>query len=235
MAPQDPSLDAQALYKLGNAKKAKRDWAGAIADYSGAIELKPDFAEAYYGRGTAKNAAGDVDGGVADLEKALELDPKIPNLREVIRILKKKRAKGAAAGPKKIPATKNTLALLTNFSQAYAWVALRDAIRNPDAEFRANVDFVTNSAFADVTPENLLSRLSDESKTFALIIDRMAISHDEHPILVVDLRDQPGRSFRVTAAALWEVENNLSLANMEFDEFAGAVDDDGIFRGFQGQ
>jgi hypothetical protein len=29
------------------------------------------------------------------------------------------------------------------------------------------------------------------------------------------------------------VENNLSIGNMDFDEFANAVDKDGIFRGFQ--
>jgi hypothetical protein len=32
---------------------------------------------------------------------------------------------------------------------------------------------------------------------------------------------------------MWEVENNLSIANMGFEEFANAVDKDGIFRGFQ--
>lgn len=29
------------------------------------------------------------------------------------------------------------------------------------------------------------------------------------------------------------VENNLSLANMGFEEFADAVDEDGVFRGFR--
>jgi hypothetical protein len=29
-----------------------------------------------------------------------------------------------------------------------------------------------------------------------------------------------------------EIENNLSLANMDFEEFAEAVDPDGVFRGF---
>jgi hypothetical protein len=32
---------------------------------------------------------------------------------------------------------------------------------------------------------------------------------------------------------MWSVENNLSLANMDFDEFADAVDAAGIFRGFE--
>ncbi|MDH6214469.1 hypothetical protein M2283_001752 [Streptomyces pseudovenezuelae] len=34
------------------------------------------------------------------------------------------------------------------------------------------------------------------------------------------------------AAELWSIENNLSGANMDFEEFADAVDDDGVFRGF---
>jgi hypothetical protein len=31
---------------------------------------------------------------------------------------------------------------------------------------------------------------------------------------------------------MWGVENNLSIANMDFEEFADAVGPDGIFRGF---
>jgi hypothetical protein len=35
----------------------------------------------------------------------------------------------------------------------------------------------------------------------------------------------------VTASALWEVENNLSTANMGFAEFLEAAGADGVFRG----
>jgi hypothetical protein len=31
---------------------------------------------------------------------------------------------------------------------------------------------------------------------------------------------------------MWSVENNLALSNMDFEEFATAVDGDGVFRGF---
>jgi hypothetical protein len=31
---------------------------------------------------------------------------------------------------------------------------------------------------------------------------------------------------------MWSVENNLSLSNMGFEEFAESVDEDGVFRGF---
>jgi hypothetical protein len=61
----------------------------------------------------------------------------------------------------------------------------------------------------------------------------MAITRPEHPILVVDLYGKPQKTFRVIPARLATVENNLAIANMDFDEFANAVDKDGVFRGFQ--
>ncbi|MFD5002882.1 DUF6924 domain-containing protein [Streptomyces mutabilis] len=40
-----------------------------------------------------------------------------------------------------------------------------------------------------------------------------------------------GRCVRVVAAELWSIENNVSGANMDFEEFVRAVDDDGVYRG----
>ncbi|MEV6904868.1 hypothetical protein [Amycolatopsis sp. NPDC051372] len=33
----------------------------------------------------------------------------------------------------------------------------------------------------------------------------------------------------VVAEHLWSIENNISLANMAWDEFASAADEDGVF------
>jgi hypothetical protein len=52
------------------------------------------------------------------------------------------------------------------------------------------------------------------------------------PLIVVDLWRERGRCVRVLAAELWSIENNLSEVNMDFEDFAGAVDNDGVFRGF---
>ncbi|HEY3931223.1 MAG TPA: tetratricopeptide repeat protein [Verrucomicrobiae bacterium] len=71
----------------------------------------------------------------------------------------------------------------------------------------------------------------DSSHTFAFIIDRIALINPDHPILVIDLQNKPNRTFRVILSALWVVENNLAIANMDFEEFANAVDNDGIYRG----
>jgi hypothetical protein len=70
-------------------------------------------------------------------------------------------------------------------------------------------------------------------RSFVFIVDQAAVSHPDHPILVVDLSTEPGRSFRVIPTEVWSVENNLSIANMDFDEFADQVDQDGVFRGFR--
>jgi hypothetical protein len=65
-----------------------------------------------------------------------------------------------------------------------------------------------------------------------MIVDDATVRWPEHPILVVDLWHEPGRGFRAVPAAVQSIENNLSIANMDFGEFADAVDEDGIFRGF---
>jgi len=67
---------------------------------------------------------------------------------------------------------------------------------------------------------------------FMFVVDHTALSHAEHPILVIDLNDEVGRAFRVIPSEMWGVENNLSISNMDFYEFADNADADGIFRGF---
>jgi tetratricopeptide (TPR) repeat protein len=49
----------------------------AIADFTKAIQLKPDYAEAYYERGSTKFLAdvGDVRGAFADFTRAIQLKP----------------------------------------------------------------------------------------------------------------------------------------------------------------
>ncbi len=60
----------------------------------------------------------------------------------------------------------------------------------------------------------------------------MALSHAERPVLVLDLESEPGQTFRAIPSQMSAVENNLSIANMDFEEFGDATDPDGIFRVF---
>lgn len=52
------------------------------------------------------------------------------------------------------------------------------------------------------------------------------------PLLILDLYDGSGREFRAIPSQIQSIENNLSIANMDFEEFAESVDEDGVFRGF---
>jgi len=62
-----------AWFNMANTKVKKKDYLGAINDYSKAIELEPDFAEAYFNRGLTRIFLDDLEGGSLDLSKAGEL------------------------------------------------------------------------------------------------------------------------------------------------------------------
>ena len=68
--------------------------------------------------------------------------------------------------------------------------------------------------------------------SFVIVADRNSLISPDRALLVIDLLDDPGRTFRVIPAELWGVNNNLSISNMFFSDFAHSVDPDGVFRGF---
>jgi hypothetical protein len=134
---------------------------------------------------------------------------------------------------KYIPDTQNALVLRTDFSDESVWELISTAIQEPVGDFQAYVEFLSDPAYSGLTPEQLMLLVPQESDhTFLFIVDQLSIFHPEHPILVIDLLNEPGRSFRVIPSEMWSVENNLSVANMDFHEFANSVDPDHIFRGF---
>ncbi len=132
---------------------------------------------------------------------------------------------------KNIPETKNSPLLRTNFSDDEIWQEVCAAIEEPVGDFQAYVTFVSDPAFEGITVEEVVA-YAKKDLGFIFIVDDITISHEERPILVVDLLDEPGRTFRVIPSEMWSVENNLSLANMSFREFADSTDDKGVFRGF---
>ena len=72
-----PNPASATLYlNQGDAKMAKEDVDGAIADYSHALEINPKLTEASCARGIARQAKDDLDGAIADYTQALQDDPK---------------------------------------------------------------------------------------------------------------------------------------------------------------
>lgn len=136
-----------------------------------------------------------------------------------------------------IPKTKDlfSLVLRTDFSSEAAWDSICAAMQESvegccGAEFRAYVECISDRDYEGLTVEQLIPLATGHF--FMFVVDRTSLAHPERPILVVDLYDEPGRTFRVIPAEAYSVQNNLSVWNMGFFEFADNVDSDGIFRGF---
>lgn len=154
-----------------------------------------------------------------------------------------------------LPSSNGTLFVRTYFGDAAAWEAVCSEVRQPAEEYtagfaefaainamfgqdvgegpQAHVTMVDDPAFADLTPEQLIDRLPpDGHGSFVLVADREAMTKPDHPILVVDASDQRGRTFRAVPSQIQVIENNLSIANCDWEDFADHVDDDGVFRGY---
>lgn len=127
----------------------------------------------------------------------------------------------------------DAIVVRTDLSDEAAWAHLRDEIDALFGEFSNYVSFISDPDADGLDSAALAS--SAQHKTYwsyLFIVDRVSLTHEEHPLLVVDLGDEPGRAFRVIPREMKSIADNLAIANMDFDEFAESVDADGIFRGF---
>jgi uncharacterized protein DUF6924 len=144
------------------------------------------------------------------------------------------------------------LLVRTDFTDDDAWDQVRDeATREYPDEFqpegfRAYVEPVSDPQWAAATWESVKAAapVNDTGPCVLFIADSITFASPEHPILVVDLDDKilsvaefpeiaDRTPFRCIPSELWGVENNLSISNMNWEDFAGAVSDDGVFRGFE--
>ena len=133
----------------------------------------------------------------------------------------------------KIPTSENALLIRTDFSDQSAWQKLKAAASAADEPFFFNMEIVDDRANSGATVEQVMEALpEDYPHSFIVVADSAAVSQPDFPLIVVDLGEERGRLFRAVAAQVASIDNNLSIANMGFEEFADAVDGGGVFRGF---
>lgn len=148
----------------------------------------------------------------------------------------------------------NPWVIRTEFSDGEKWSAIRELIAAPQGEigqkFYAYVKYVSDEKYSGMEAETLVHSLPDDYPGFfCFIADETTFESEEHPVLVVgfspnsvdpkDYERTPKQTpsaeikkFRAIPSTIQSIENNLSIANMDFEEFANSVDDDGVFRGF---
>ena len=89
MRHEHKPLSAEAYFIAGNEKNKLGDYKGAIADYTAAIRLKPDFARAYYNRGEAKDKLGQISEATSDLQIAGKLAKQVGDTSLTVAIEQK--------------------------------------------------------------------------------------------------------------------------------------------------
>jgi hypothetical protein len=141
------------------------------------------------------------------------------------------------ANVKLLPKTAHPLVIRTDFENQQVWTTIWRLIRTPVSvpgdTFHELVERLEDAAFRNCSLEDLLARVpGDYTHSFLIVADSTAMTPPDFPLLVIDLRADRGRTFRAVPSAIQSIENNLSIGNMAFSEFANAVDSRGIFRGF---
>jgi len=142
------------------------------------------------------------------------------------------------AGMASLPLSNFALLVRTDFSDESSWDRLCAEIVVPSEEgFLANLKLVSDASFAGVDWEEVKAGVpqNEHGSMIVLIADATTLGSPDHPVLVVDLMDFQGQSlepFRCIPSELWGVENNLNIANMDWEDFAGASDEHRVFRGF---
>jgi hypothetical protein len=128
-----------------------------------------------------------------------------------------------------------TPVIRTDFTDEAIWKKIqRDVSAKNIMGFSANVRFIDNEQYSGLSGQELLHKIPGLNEYGCVFVaDTLAMSSSEHHLLVLDLNNPEGKTFRVIPSEAWGVENNLSLANMDYREFADSADPDGVFRGFK--
>jgi hypothetical protein len=132
-----------------------------------------------------------------------------------------------------LPMLDCTLLVRTDFSDDLAWELLADEAQRENQDgFRAYVEPINDPSFDGAGWEAVKAAVptNDNGAAVLFIADAVALASPDRAILVVDLIASR-TPFRSLPSELWAIDNNLNITNMDWEEFADRVDDNGVFRG----
>lgn len=134
-----------------------------------------------------------------------------------------------------IPDSKDPLIVRTCFDDNKEWNSISEKLtKSYEMGFKAYIDFLDDKKYNNCSSDEIVKLCKSKYKhSFIFVADSLTFSNSENSVLCLDLIDEPGKFFRVIPSELWGIENNLSIANMDFYEFYDNCDSDGVFRGFK--
>jgi len=159
-APANSPTSPEFYLTRGEESSDARQYDRAIADYTVAIELKPDYAEAYNDRGFAYYLKGDFPQAISNYTRAIELRPNYPkafNSRGVAYM------QGGYGVAKSIPDFDRAIELKPDFRYAYINRANARFFRHP---WLALQDFHR----AGMHPERMVAIVTCAFLAFALVV-----------------------------------------------------------------
>src|SRR5262245_11133397 len=112
----------------GESLSAAHDYDGAMAEYTKAIQLKPDYAEAYNDRGFAYYLKGQAEQAISDFTQAIRLRPNYPKAYNSRGVVYMSHGYGSA---KAVADFDRAIALKPDFRYAYINRANARLFRHP--------------------------------------------------------------------------------------------------------
>lgn len=117
-----------------------------------------------------------------------------------------------------------SLVVRTDFSDDEAWNAIIAAIGAPTREgFIACVETCDDREFADLPAARLIEHLPNGTNSrrhrVLFVVDARTVQDAEHPLIVVDAMEEPGREFRLIPSAVQVVADNMNIRNTWFRDF----------------
>jgi hypothetical protein len=126
----------------------------------------------------------------------------------------------------------------TDFSDAEAWAVVAAASKAEVWDYfqngssaQASLHIVDDVRFNNFEVADFLA-LKPRPHKVVYVVDTFALTHNEHPVLAVDMDEKPGSTFRVIPSRIFEVDANVTEGNMYFSEFQAGAGEDLVFRGW---
>jgi hypothetical protein len=125
----------------------------------------------------------------------------------------------------RLPESDYSPLLRTDFTDDQAWQALLDEIGS---------DWVTvmpDPGHRDLSVPELVALVPDGSRYPVLVIaDHLTFTSAERSLLLIDVDEEPGRTFRAVPDAFQSAIANLAIQNQSFDDYLNRLDDSGVYR-----